>query len=366
MPPTSEQPANLQYTSGTTGLPKACVLSQDYWLRTGRLAAAVGQLRRGDVVLTSQPYSYIDPQWHTVMCMQAGATLVVLPKFSARGFWPAVRRHGVTWFYVLGTMPQLLYKQPPSEADREHRVRLVMCSAIPPQLHAELEERWGVPWREVYGMTETGIDLYVPPEASDSVGSGAMGGPVATKQVKVVDENGCQVPRGSRGELIIRGRPMMSGYHNRPADTAATIVDGWLHTGDLVYEDERGWHHMVGRLKDMIRRGGENIACVEVEHTLQQHPLVLGAAVCAVPDELYGEEVKAFIRPVPGAERCDGLARDLVAYARQRLASFKVPRFIEFVDDFPLTPSERVSKPELLARKQDPRAGVYDATADHE
>lgn len=356
--------ANLQYTSGTTGLPKACVLSHDYWLRAGRLAAAAGQLRRGDVVLTSQPYSYIDPQWQTVMCLQVGATLVVLPKFSASGFWPAVRRHGVTWFYVLGTMPQLLFKQPSSEGERDHRVRLVLCSGIPPQLHAALEERWGVPWREAYGMTETGIDLFVPVEASACVGSGAMGGPVPTKQVRVVDEAGRPVPLGTRGQLLVRGRPMMSGYHNRPAATAATIVDGWLHTGDLVFEDEYGWLHLVGRLKDMVRRGGENVACAEVEHSLGQHPAVLTAAVCAVPDELYGEEVKAFVRVTPEAKPGEELARKLVRFAQEQLASFKVPRFIEFVEEFPVTPSERVSKPRLLDAKENPRADVYDAVLD--
>jgi acyl-CoA synthetase (AMP-forming)/AMP-acid ligase II len=354
--------ANLQYTSGTTGLPKACMLSHDYWLRLGWLLAGYGEIGDQDVVLTSQPFSYMDPQWNLIMCLIAGAPLVVLPRFSASGFWPAVREHGVTLFYVLATMPLLLLKQPPDPADRDNRMRLVLCSGIVPGLHETLEQRWGAPWREVYGMTETGLDLAVRSWEEDSVGSGVIGRPIATKEVAIFDERGERVARGEAGELCVRGKPLMSGYWHREEATAETIRDGWLHTGDLATMDEEGGFRLVGRLKDMVRRSGENIACAEVEAVLSQHPAVASVAVVPVPDELWGEEPKACIQLAAGFEKDVETAQDVVAFARERLARFKVPRYVEFVDEFPRTPSERISKPRLLAEER--HGPVYDALED--
>ena len=365
-PPDPEQHdlLNLQYTSGTTGFPKACMLTHGYWLRLGELAAEVLDLTDADVILTAQPFSYMDPQWNTVVGLVCGAPLVILPRFSASTFWDSVREHGVTFFYCLGTMPLFLLKQPGTPADRDHRVRMVACSGIVPHLHAELERRWGVPWREAYGMTETGVDLYVPVEATQTLGTGAMGRPVPTKQVRVIDPSiGAEVPRGGTGELTVRGEPMMLGYWNDPEATADTIRDGWLHTGDLVHEDEHGYYHLVGRLKDMIRRSGENVAAAEVEAVLADHPAVLAVAVVPVPDEDRGEEVKAFVQLRPGHVPGRDTAVDVVDHAAHRLARFKVPRFVEFVDEFPMTPSERIAKHELLAGAGDPRANAHDIAA---
>jgi len=352
--------ANLQYTSGTTGFPKACMLSHDYWLRLGSLAAAWAELRGDDVVLTAQPYSYIDPQWNTIMCLIGGVPLVVLPRFSASGLWPSVREHGVTLFYVLGTMPLLLYKQPPSEQDRDHRVRLVLCSGVVPALHAALEERWGAPWREAYGLTESGIDLCVPAAAGETVGSGVVGRPVATKEVRIVDPDGRPLPDGEPGEIATRGAPMMLGYWNRPEATADTLVDGWLRTGDLGVRDEQGWFRVVGRIKDMVRRGGENVSCAEVEGVIAQHPAVLSAALLAVPDEALGEEGLLVVLPRDGAPRDAAAAEALHAFAAERLARFKLPRYVRFVDRMPLTPSGRVAKRKLVADRSEPCAGAFD------
>ncbi|MFZ5848912.1 MAG: class I adenylate-forming enzyme family protein [Actinomycetota bacterium] len=341
--------ANLQYTSGTTGFPKACMLTHDYWVRMGWLTAGLAGLTEDDVALTAQPYSYIDPQWNTAMCLTARIPLVVLPRFSASGFWPDVRRHRATIFYVLGTMPMLLLKQPPSPQDRDNDVRLVLCSGIVPDLHKELEQRWGAPWREAYGMTESGADLVSPVEDLNAVGSGTMGIPVPTKQIRIVDELGNEVPDGEPGELIVHGRPMMLGYWNLPEVTAKTIVNGWLHTGDVAVRDKAGRYRLVGRLKDMVRRGGENIASAEVEGVIGQHPDVHSAAVVGVPDDLFGEEVKVFIRLQPGVQPDRATAKRILEHARDRLARFKVPRFVEFVAEFPMTPSERIAKPTLVA-----------------
>lgn len=348
---------NIQYTSGTTGEPKGCMLTHEYWLLLSERAARFARMTRDDVALTAQPFYYMDPQWNVGMCLAAGCSLVILPRFSASTFWRSVQATGTTFFYVLGTMPVFLLKQPPDPAvERGHRVRFVSCSGIVPQLHATFEERWGVPWREAFGMTETGVDLVVPIEDAASVGSGAVGRPVEGKDARVVDEAGNALGDGAVGELCVRGRGMMRGYWNKPEATAERIGDGWLHTGDLAWRDASGYYHLVGRLKDMIRRGGENISAVEVEGVLAEHPAVRAAAVVPVPDELRGEEVKAFVQRQEGRSVEPA---ELVAFVRERLAAFKAPRFIEFVDDFPRTPSERVAKHKLA--RDDPRSGAWDA-----
>ncbi|WP_067707175.1 AMP-binding protein [Nocardia yamanashiensis] len=351
--------ANLQYTSGTTGFPKACMLTHDYWTRLGWVCAHASGLGAGDVALTSQPFSYMDPQWNTALCLTIGAPLVVLPRFSASGFMADVRRHRATFCYVLGSMPTLLFKQPPDPRDRDNQLRLVLCSAIPAALHEQLEKRWGAPWREIFGMTESGVDLVSLPDDTADVGSGRLGRPVPTKQVRVVDPQGIDVAEGQSGELITSGLPMMLGYWNRPGDTAQVLRGGWLHTGDLAVR-EAGGYRLVGRLKDMVRRGGENIASAEVERALERDRSVVATAVLGVPDELFGEEVKAFVQLAPGVEDSETTARLIVEAARNQLARFKVPRYVEFVDDFPRTPSERVSKPVLRARSAERPGITYD------
>ena len=350
---------NIQYTSGTTGFPKGCMLTHDYWLRVGQIAAEYFELKPGEVNLTAQPFYYMDPQWNTIACMMGGAPLVILPRFSPSHFWQVVIEQHVTVLYLIGTMPFFLLKQEEQPVlEQGHHLRVILCSGIHPKFHAEFERRWGVRWREAYGMTETGVDLVVPLDDVESVGSGAMGKPIASKRVRVVDADGLDVLDGQVGELLIGGKPMMLGYWNNPAATAETLIDGWLHTGDLVTRDERGYYHWQARLKDTIRRAGENIAAVEVESVLLEHPAVRAAAVVAVPDELRGQEVKAYIALRP---RVANDPEAILDYAREQLAYFKVPRYIEFVDDLPRTASERVEKHKLVKDKPDLRIGSYDA-----
>jgi carnitine-CoA ligase len=319
---------NVQYTSGTTGAPKGCLLSHRYWLTlAASLVDEFPLLTEHDVMLTAQPFSYVDPQWNVIAALLSGASLVLLDGFHPSRFWADLRRHQVTYFYCLGAMPNLLLAMPPDPADRDHRVRAVQCSAIPPTRHAELEERWGVPWYEAFGMTETGADIRVTPDEHDElVGTGCLGRPAAHREVSLSPE----------GELLLRGPGMFDGYLGYPPPWR----DGWFPTGDLARFDDQGRLYLRGRLKDMIRRSGENIAAAEVEQVLMDHPAVTLAAVIGVPDEMRGEEVKAF---VVGAVSAD----DLRDWCAERLAAFKVPRYWEFRDDLPRTPSERVAKREL-------------------
>ena len=332
--------ANIQFTSGTTGSPKGCVLPHRYWTQLAAgLATEFPYLSDRDVLLTAQPFHYIDPQWNVAAGLLSGARLVVLDGFHPSSFWAKVRQHGVTYFYCLGAMPTLLLRMPADPLDREHDVRVVQCSAIPPALHRELEQRWGVGWYEAFGMTETGADLRVTDRDHDElVGTGCLGGPVSYRQVAIVDAADDPVPAGSPGEIVLRGPGMMDGYLDNPEATAAALRGGWMHTGDLGRMDDRGRVYHVGRLKDMIRRSGENIAAREVEEVLLTHPGVQLAAVTAVPDEIRGEEVKAYYVAAgvtPG---------ELAAYCQDRLAAFKVPRFWQQEADLPRTDSQRVAK----------------------
>jgi crotonobetaine/carnitine-CoA ligase len=337
---------NIQFTSGTTGRPKGCVLSHSYWITLARsLVTGFPQLGEGDVMLTAQPFHYVDPQWNVAAALLAGAHLVALDGFHPSSFWDRVREYGVTYFYCLASMPTLLLTTPPSDADRTHLVRAVQCSAIPVSRHGELEQRWGVPWFEAYGMTETGADLRVDEADHDELlGSGCVGAPAAHREARVTSPDGEPVAVGERGELQLRGPGMMDGYFGDPAATAAAFVGGWFRTGDLAHLDPAGRVYLDGRMKDMIRRSGENVAAREVEEVVATHPDVQLAAVVAVPDELRGEEVKAVVVLQPAATTS---AAALAAYCAERLAAFKVPRFWEFRESLPLTASQRVAKAEL-------------------
>jgi crotonobetaine/carnitine-CoA ligase len=339
--------ANIQYTSGTTGLPKGCALSHRYWQHMGQAAADLLELTGDSVLLTAQPFSYIDPLWNTVAALRAGAELAVLDGFHPSTFMRDVARFGVTVFYCLATMPVLLLRQPEAPHDREHRLQRVSCSAIPPQLHAELERRWGVPWSEVFGMTETGLNIAVLDDDHDAlVGSGSLGTVLAHCEARVVDPDGMDVADGEVGELLLRGLGMMDGYVDDPAATAAFFADGWAHTGDLVVRDPEGRLALRGRRRDMIRRAGENVAAAQVEAALVTHPRVLECAVVAEPDEIVGEELRAVVVATSDGDGPPA-ASELHAYLAERLAPFKVPRFWEFRDALPHTPSERVAKHEL-------------------
>jgi crotonobetaine/carnitine-CoA ligase len=345
--------ANVQFTSGTTGMPKGCMLSHRYWTQLGQLIAKefVG-LSADDVLLTAQPFSYIDPQWNLAAVLASGARLIVLERFRPSQFWEKVVAYKTTFFYCLGAMPMMLLAQEEKQGDRDHHLKVVMCSGIPKDKHLILEQRFGVKWREVYGTTETGADIMVPKELADDLrGSGSLGNALSHREVLIADENCTPVARGLPGELLIRGTGMMDGYFRNEEATRAAFVNGWYHTGDLAFMNSLGQVTIVGRKKDMIRRSGENIAASEVESIIELHPAVLMAAVIAVPDSLRGEEAKAFVvaRPNAGADLLN--FEEIANFVETRLAKFKVPRYWEQRSELPRTPSERVAKQMLCESK---------------
>jgi crotonobetaine/carnitine-CoA ligase len=357
--PAPETAANIQYTSGTTGQPKGAILPHRYWstLAYG-LVRGFPQIGERDTILTAQAFHYVDPQWNVALGLAGGARLVVLDRFHPTTFWAKVREHEVTWFYCLGLMPKLLLDQEPGPDDHAHHVRAISASAIPPNLHAALERRWGVPWFEAFGMTETGSDIRMTPRDHDTqVGTGCLGRAVPGRELAILDEAGNPLQRGIEGELAIRGVGLMQGYLGDPAATEQAFRGGWFHTGDLARIDEQGLVYYTGRTKDMIRRGGENVAAAEVEQVLLLHPDVRLAAVLARPDELRQEEVHAVVVPHSGQPPPDELAE----FCAARLAPFKVPRFWTLRAQLPLTASERVAKAALRAElAADPEVRTYD------
>jgi len=358
--------ANIQYTSGTTGQPKGVMQSHGMW---GDFACRIATLHDGlsadDILLTAQPFHYMDPQWNLATVLLTGARLIVLDRFHPSTFWDRVRAHRVTWFYCLGVMPKLLLKQPSGPDDRDHDVRRVLCSAIPAADHAAIEARWGVPWFEGFGMTETGVDIVVPLDEHDiCVGSGCIGRPVPGREACILDADGAPLPAGEVGELALRGPGMMDGYYRNPDATAAAFRGGWLHTGDLARIDADGRIFFVGRDKDMIRRSGENIAAAEVEAVIAQHDAVRLAACVAVADDIRGEEVKAYVVLQPGHGPDDTPPADLAAFCADRLAYFKVPRYWTYRADLPRTPSERVIKGALEDDRDAAGAPTWDRTDD--
>jgi carnitine-CoA ligase len=354
---------NVYYTSGTTGAPKGCMVGHAYWRRLVRSYLSERGLGRDDRILCCLKFFYNDPSWQLLSSLQVGAALVVMRKFSVSRYWDVVRENDVTQLFTIGSIPALLLSAAPSERDRDHKVRFGVQVAVDAALHREMTDRWGIPWMDAYGLTETGGLISVPPEhAEELTGSGAMGRPREGIEVRLIGDDGDQVGDDQVGELIVKAPDIMSGYLNRPDATAEAIdADGWFHTGDYVRRDADGWMYFVGRKKDIVRRAGENIAASEVEEVLRSHPDVIDAAVVPVEDRLRGEEVLAHVYTTSERPPRE-LAGALTEYGEAKLAKHKVPRYLLFTaEDFPRTPSMRVSK-KKLARGQVP-AGALDREA---
>lgn len=345
---------NIQYTSGTTGMPKGCMLTHRHWLTCGKVnARRDGRVYRR--ILASTPFFYMDPQWLLLMTVFQRATLYVAERQSATKFMDWVRRHRIEFCLF----PELVLKQPPLPEDADNALIRVNIYGIRRTLHADLERRFDVVAREAFGMTELGSAMFMPMEAEDMVGSGSCGIPSPFRECRIVDETGQELPAGEIGELQLRGPGMMLGYYKNPAANEAAFDGDWFRSGDLFQKDERGYYYIVGRLKDIIRRSGENIAAREIEEVLLSLNEITEAAAVGVPDETRGEEVKAYLVLQPGLSRSDLPPARILEHCRVHLASFKVPRYISFCGALPKTPSGKISKA-VLRGAPDPFAGAYD------
>ena len=344
-----EDITTVYYTSGTTGLSKGCMASHARWLRSADLWLRLAPRTPSDRTLCCTQFYYSDAFIQLLMSLHSGGPMVVMRRFSVSRFWKVVSEMGVTDLLTIASMPLLLLKAPPSSAERQHNVRYAIGVGIPPQQHRELVERFGFPWLDNYGISEAGLVSRVPiQDAERMIGSGSIGIPVPEVDVRIVGPDGEEVKTGALGEMVVRSLVMFSGYLNQPEATRMALRDGWYHTGDLVRRDENDFLYFVGRTKDMVRRSGENVAAAEIEEVLRTHPRILDAAVVARPDDLRGEEIHGYVQLVDGETINTLPPADILRHCAERLASFKVPRFLTYqLSPFPRTPSLRIRKTEL-------------------
>jgi crotonobetaine/carnitine-CoA ligase len=357
-----EDISNIYYTSGTTGMPKGCMVDHEWWLRTVDVLLRRVPQSPSDRVLCCLQFFYSDPGHLLLECLATGGALVVMRRFSVSRFWDVVRDHQVTLILSFSSIPLFLLKAEPDLRDRDSKVRVARHVAMPPDLHRQVVERWGFPWIDGYGITEGNIVTCMPLEYADEMtGTGTIGIPAPEVNVRLVDEDGADVPTGATGEFLVLGPGMFRRYLNRPEATAEARPDGWLRTGDLGRQDERGFLYFMGRKKDVIRRNGQNLTASEVEDALRAHPMIVDAAVIPVPDRERGEEVKAYVLLVDGKTESDLPGGEIVRFCADRLAWYKVPRYVEYrATDFPRTPSMRVRKEVLKAEHPDPAEGCWD------
>jgi crotonobetaine/carnitine-CoA ligase len=337
-------------------------VDHEWWLRTVDVLLRRVPQSPSDRVLCCLQFFYSDPGHLLLECLATGGALVVMRRFSVSRFWDVVRDHQVTLMLSFSSIPLFLLKAEPDPRDRDSKVRVARHVAMPPDLHRRVVERWGFPWIDGYGITEGNIVTCMPLEYADEMtGTGAIGIPAPEVEVRLIDDDGADVPAGATGEFLVRGPGMFRGYLNRPEATAEARPDGWLRTGDLGRQDDRGFLYFMGRKKDVIRRSGQNLTAAEVEDALRAHPMIVDAAVIPVPDRERGEEVKAYVLLADGKTESDLPGGEIVRFCADRLAWYKVPRYVEYrATDFPRTPSMRVRKEVLKAEHPDPAEGCWD------
>ncbi|SDR57559.1 long-chain acyl-CoA synthetase/crotonobetaine/carnitine-CoA ligase [Rhizobiales bacterium GAS113] len=356
---TPDDLANIQYTSGTTGFPKGCMLSHDYWMLLAQSAAAWDH-DRPKRILSAQPFFYMDPQWHLLKAFLNRGTLFLAPRLSASRFIGWIKAHRIEWCQF----PILMTRQPSASDDGETALKQVATFGWDGDTARAFESRFGVLAREGYGMTEIGLGAYMPAAFEIMHDSASVGIDGPFRETTIRDGQGEVVAPGGRGELWVRGRSIFKGYWNKPQANADSLREGgWFRTGDIFQADECGCLWLVGRIKDMIRRSSENIAAREVEAVVRELDEVEDCAAVPVPDQERGEEVKIYIQLKPGIAP-DALPFEKVrAHCRERLAAFKVPRYYAYADDFPRTVSNKIEKHRLIAGIPDPLAGAWDAQA---
>ncbi len=356
----------LLYTSGTTGRPKGCVLPNEYFLMSGERYRTLGgycALQPGDRLITPLPLTHMNAMACSSLAMVlAGGCIVQVDRFHPRTWWASVRASRATVLHYLGVMPAMLMADAPAAGDRDHSVRFGFGAGVDRRLHAAFEERFGFPLVEAWAMTETGNGaVVIANHEPRHVGTNCFGRPQGWVDVRLVDDEGRDVPAGTQGELLVRAsgaQPRLGffrEYLKDPQATADAWQGGWFHTGDVVRADAQGYLYFVDRKKNVIRRSGENIAAVEVESVLRRHPLVRDVAVAATPDLVRGDEVLAcvILREPPAGDAAAvqqalaDAAGALVAWSLEQLAYYKAPGWVAFVDALPLTPTQKVQRGEL-------------------
>ena len=354
--------AALLYTSGTTGRPKGCILTNDYFLEIGRLYTGLGGHCRfdgvGDRLATPLPVTHMNALACSFMAMlMTGGCLIQLDRFHPSTWWRSIRSSRATAFHYLGVMPAMLLNAPPSNEDHvAAALRFGFGAGVDPRHHAAFETRFGVPLIEAWAMTETGAGAWITANREPRhVGQRCFGRPPPGLVWVIVDDSGAEAAQGATGELLVKSegpdprRGFFAGYYKDESATSQAWADGWFHTGDLVRVGEDGSFFFVDRSKNIVRRSGENIAAVEVESALHTEPNVVASAVCPVADDLRGEEVFAFVVLREETSPSRELAMRLQSHCQRLLDYHKAPAYIAFRSALPQTASQKMARGEIKA-----------------
>ena len=336
---------SILYTSGTTGLPKGAVLPHQAYVSAGVDMVQSLDLQADDRIMVFLPLFHANPQMYAVTStLQAGATLVLLPKFSASRFFDDAIAYAATGFTFVGTVLSIIEKQHAGER-RDHQLKWCVGGGAPARVWNEIETRFNIQVRELYGMTETGG--WVTMNTSNQTRTGSVGRPRNGVEIAIRDPEGNVLPVGEKGEITasssVNGM-FFTEYWNNPDSTASTLKQGWLYTGDRGYLDQEGYLYFDGRVKELIRRGGEMIAPTEIEQQLLKHPAIKDCAIMGVPDEIMGEEVKAVLVATETVEPAT-----LQEFLAGRIPGYMVPRFFAFVDAIPKTETQKIKRHELAS-----------------
>ena len=340
--------AIIIYTSGTTGKPKGCLLTHGNVIANARQISGWLKFTEADRLLTMMPLFHMNAVSVTTMsALYAGGSTVVSAKFSASRFWQIISDYQITSFGSVATMLSMLLSTYPDGVPaglKTDQLRFAMCGSapVPAEVLRRFEETFNCLVIEGYGLSEsTCRSTFNPPDTRRRPGS--CGVPIGN-EMRVVDEEDREVPDGDLGEIVLRGDNILKGYYKNDVANETAFRNGWFHTGDIGYRDADGFFYIVDRKSDMIIRGGENIYPREIDEVLYQHPDVAAAAVIGVPDDLYGEEVAAVVVLKPGASAS---AQEVIDYCKARLADFKCPKTVRFLDDIPKGPTGKLLKREL-------------------
>jgi long-chain acyl-CoA synthetase len=339
--------AVILYTSGTTGKPKGAELTHANLARNAEVSArTTSEIQAGDVVLGALPLFHSFGQTVAMNAsLRVGACLTLVPKFDPGEALATMQRDGVTHFYGVPTMYGALLHHPGCEGFDTSALRICITggASMPVEVLRGFEEAFGAKVMEGYGLSETSpVACSNHPDRERKAGS--IGTPIEGVEMKVVDENDEEVPQGKVGEIVIRGHNIMKGYWQRPDATAEAMRAGWFHSGDMARVDEDGYFYIVDRKKDLIIRGGYNVYPREVEEVLYEHPKIREAAVVGVPHDEWGEEIGAAVVLHEGEELN---SEEVSAYVKERIAAYKYPRVVWFLDDLPKGPTGKILKREI-------------------
>ena len=342
--------ALLMYTSGTTGTPKGALLSHANLVAAGRSVADWHGLTPQDRCLSSLPLYHINGQViATVTPFLSGGSIIAPHRFSVSNWWETAEKHAATWINMVPTIiAYLLNAAEPDRAYRFPRIRFGRCASapLPPEQHRAFEQTFGIPVIEAMGMTETASVVFCNPQDGAKRKYGSPGLPCGCEARIVDTASGQALGQGEPGEICLRGPNVMSSYYKSSEQTAQALDgEGWLRTGDLGYRDADGYYFVTGRLKELIIKGGENIAPREIDEALLRHPAVLEAASVGIPDPNYGQDIRACIVLKPGAR---ATAAELRAFCHDELGRYKTPREFRFVAELPKGPSGKVQRLKLL------------------